>query len=83
MMGAVGWTGGACIMWRARMAARLRASSLVSEAQTGLSLQALMPCGHRCCCAPCAGLLLAAEASASRCPVCRSAITGSMRVFDV
>ena len=35
---------------------------------------ALVPCGHRCVCGPCSERL-------AQCPVCRQAVTMSMRVW--
>ena len=36
---------------------------------------ALLPCGHRCVCAGCAGTVRA-------CPICRGGVQGSVRIFD-
>jgi hypothetical protein len=46
------------------------------------ALVALTPCGHRCVCGPCAELLLHREPAARRCPKCRAALTGMLRVYD-
>lgn len=64
--------------------------------QGGGELIALIPCGHRATCGTCTARLMlpalaarwagaggAAAEPPCRCPVCRSEVTGSLRVFDV
>jgi hypothetical protein len=43
---------------------------------------ALFPCGHRCVCEACAGLLQARPVATRNCPVCSKPVAGAMRVFD-
>ena len=38
---------------------------------------ALVPCGHKCVCGPCGERL-----AQGHCPVCRTAVTMSMRVWE-
>jgi hypothetical protein len=45
-------------------------------------LLALFPCGHRCVCEACAGLLQARPLATRNCPVCSEPVLGAMRVFD-
>jgi hypothetical protein len=46
-------------------------------------LRLLLPCGHRCLCEQCAGVLMAKPAATRKCPLCDEAVTGVMRVFDL
>ena len=40
---------------------------------------ALLPCGHRCCCADCAHALRGR--GSGRCPICRAAVQNSCRIY--
>jgi hypothetical protein len=43
----------------------------------------LVPCGHRCACGACAAALLARPLARRMCPICSTAVSGMMRVFDI
>jgi hypothetical protein len=45
-------------------------------------MRLLAPCGHRCVCSDCAGLLLARPLALRNCPKCCEPIRCSTRVYD-
>jgi hypothetical protein len=44
-------------------------------------LVAIIPCGHRCICQSCAGVLMKREKN-RECPICRGPIKDVMKIFD-
>ena len=63
-------------------AVRMRECCVCLDDVAASDLLMMMPCGHRCVCAPCADMLTQRPPADQRCPKCRYPFTGVTRVFE-
>lgn len=63
-------------------AVRMRECCVCLDDVPASDLLLLLPCAHRCVCAPCADMLALRPPPDRRCPKCRNPFTGVTRVFE-